>query len=79
MKTYEKISLAEFVLYEIYSTPFLGKISNPYIQKLVAKYMVWKTKRKYKRYLERIKISDYLLSQNSEFELNINIKDEKIF
>ena len=60
MKTYEKITLGEFILYEIYSSPLAKHISNPLIQTIAAKYFVWKTKRKYKRYLERINISDYL-------------------
>lgn len=36
--------------YEVKSSWWAGKISNPILQQLSAKYFAWKVNRKYKRY-----------------------------
>lgn len=55
------IPIETFVEYEIRSSWWCKDISNKILQNLAAKYFVWKTKRKYSRYSESIKMQKELL------------------
>lgn len=46
----KKLTIQECIKYESFSNPLVPYISFGWGQALMARYLVWKTKRKYKRY-----------------------------
>jgi len=48
--TEKEKTIKSLVEYEIAGSWWFGFISNSWLQDRVAKYVIWKTKRKYKRY-----------------------------
>ena len=44
------IPVKDILLYEIHSHWFASKVSNPFLQNLLAKYFAWKVRRKYRKY-----------------------------
>lgn len=47
-------SIKDLLTYEIYSHTFASKVSNPFLQKLMAKYFAWKVTKKYRKYVNNM-------------------------
>lgn len=64
-KKAKPISIKDALLYEIQSHWLASKVSNPFLQNLLAKYFAWKVGRKYKKYQYRMLMKDVVYSNNN--------------
>lgn len=51
----KKYTLKEMVNYQIFSSRFAGFVSWPWLQRKIAKYYIWKCKKRHGRYNRTIK------------------------
>lgn len=52
MSKRETMKLKEATIYEVRASFWAGFISNPFFQRLAARYYAWKAQRKFKRYIK---------------------------
>jgi len=62
LKDADTILIRDALMYEIHSHWFAPHVSNPFLQKLLAKYFAWKVSRKYRRYMKSMRMRKIVLN-----------------